>query len=446
MKRDWQTGTMGLAAIVGGVLLTGAVGLSLAKAAPADQPSSNLPAQEQPRGSQAPPADTGTPQIPGPPNPFQARSAPGAQSGTDGNVAGRSSLSQPAPVQGPLGTPPQGAVAPTRPESQGRMPGPNPFDTPPTQPQPEAAQGDKNAPEKTPPATPSAEQPSKEGTPSTPSGDHSTTETPSGEKSATDQSSDQTYTPAQQEVRRGIELIQKEKYEDALPHFEEASKIDPSEGAAYFYKGVAQRMLNRYDDAINSFTKAIDLTTDDLDAQAENYLRRGIVWFNKGEYGVAWQDFDDAAVFAGPNDPRPDFWKGLSQARLDKPLDAANSFAVAIEHDDHFGPAFVNLGLIYLKLDEPKKAIYCFDQAVRLDPHNATHYFKRGVAQSRLNRLDQAANSYSQALRLNPDYAEAYLNRSSVNRRLGNQEQADKDRAAAIKINPDIEKQLTSVQ
>src|SRR5262249_1126283 len=99
-----------------------------------------------------------------------------------------------------------------------------------------------------------------------------------------EQSSEQTYTPAQQPVRAGIELIQKEKYEESLAHFDEALKIDANEGAAYFYKGVAYRMLNRLDDAIDAFTKSIELTADDLDAQTENYLRRGIAWFYKGEY------------------------------------------------------------------------------------------------------------------------------------------------------------------
>jgi tetratricopeptide (TPR) repeat protein len=308
------------------------------------------------------------------------------------------------------------------------MPGANPFETAPST-ETKAEQ---------PNTTPST--PSTSAAPSTPSKEqHAETPSPS-----TEPSSEETYTPAQQAVKAGITLLQQEKYDEALQHFDEAIKLDASEGAAYFYKGVAYRMLNRFDDAIDAFTTAIDLTTDDLDAQAENYLRRGIVWLYKGEYGIAWQDFDQAAVFAHDEDPRPDFWKGLALARQGKWLEAANSYAIALEHDDHYAPAFVNLGLTYLALNEPKKSIYCFDQAVRLDSHNAANYFKRGIAQVRADRPQDAVDSYTQAIRLNPNYAEAYLNRSVANGYLGNQEQADKDRAAAIKINPDIEKQLTS--
>jgi tetratricopeptide (TPR) repeat protein len=439
MKLDWQHPSIRAFVIALGALATGAVGLSFAIAAPADQPISNAPANEQPISQDAPPADTGTKNLPGPPNPF-AEPAPAPESNAP---AGRSSLAQPAPIQGPLGAPPSPQDKAT---SQGRNSRPNPFETQPSpeaKPEQPAATPDKSA-EKTPDK--SAEkapdknaETEKSATP--PQSDKSSA---ASTNSSAEQPSEQTYTPAQQAVKAGIELIQKEKYEESLAHFDESLKIDPNEGAAYFYKGVAYRMLNRLDDAIDAFTKSIDLTTDDLDAQTENYLRRGIAWFYKGEYGIAWQDFDDATMFAKPEDPRPDFWKGLALARSGNFLGASNAYADAIQHDDHFGPAFVNLGLTLLALDEPKKAVYCFDQAIRFDSHNASNYFKRGVAQSRVDKTKEAIDSYTQAIKLKPDYAEAFLNRSLANRKLGNSEQADKDHADAVKINPDIEKQLTS--
>jgi tetratricopeptide (TPR) repeat protein len=438
MKRDWQHWSIGFAAVaISGTFLVVLVGLPLAKAAPANQPSSNAPANEQPPNPAAAPADTGTKQLPGPPNPFEEHPAQPPDQGTA--TTGRKSLAEPAPLQGPSGTP--SATEPAKPETQGRMPGPNPFETQPSTPaQPEQpSTTPPPTPERpsatpTPTPAPSAEQPANPSAPSTPS----TPSNPSAE-----QPSEETYTPAQQAVNVGRTLLQQAKYDEAVGHFDEALKIDPTEGSAYFYKGVAYRMLNRLDEAIDAFTKSIDLTTDDLDAQAENYLRRGIVWFYKGEYGIAWQDFDDATIFAKDSDPRPDFWKGLALARQNKLFAAANAYAVAIEHDDHFVPAFVNLGLTYLALDEPTKAIFCFDQGIRLDPHNAASYFKRGLAQAQADKLPEAVDSYTQAIRLNPDYAEAYFNRSVANRRLGDQQQADKDRAAAIKIKPDIEQQLT---
>jgi Flp pilus assembly protein TadD len=251
------------------------------------------------------------------------------------------------------------------------------------------------------------------------------------------------FTAAQQEIKAGTDLIAEGKYEEAMQHFEEAARVDPHEAQAYFYQGVVDRMLNRYDDAIDAFTQSITLTNQENKLDPEAYLRRGVVWFYKGEYGIAYQDFDEAASILY-DDPRPELWKGLSRAKQQNWLEAINSYAVALQHDDKFAPAWVNLGLGYLALNQPNKAVYCLDQAVRMEPQNAGSYFKRGIALSRMGKFREAADSYSQAIRLKPDYAEAYYNRSMVNRDLGNSQQAAKDHAEALKINPEIGKQLTS--
>ena len=251
------------------------------------------------------------------------------------------------------------------------------------------------------------------------------------------------YTPAQQAINLGKQQMADGKYVEAWQQFEEATKADPREAQAFFYLGRANRMLGHLDDAIDAYTKAIDLTTQDSKLDPEANFQRGIVWFLKGEYGIAWQDFDEASALMY-DDPAPEFWKGLSRAKQQNWLDAVNSYAVALEHDDKYAPAWVNLGLGYLALEQPNKAVYCLNQALRIDPRNAATYFKRGVALSRWGKFKEAADSFSQAIRLKPDYAEAYFNRSLVNRDLGNSDQAAKDRAEALKLNPQIEKQPTS--
>ncbi len=248
---------------------------------------------------------------------------------------------------------------------------------------------------------------------------------------------------AQQEVKTASDLINQGSYVDALRHLYEAAKAAPDESAVYFYQGVAYRMLNHYDDAIAAFSKAIQLANQAGQLDPEAYLRRGVVWFYKGDYGIAWLDFDEASAILY-DDPRPELWKGLSLAKQQNWLDAINSFAVALQHDDKFAPAWVNLGLGYLALNQPPKAVYAFNQAVRLEPSNAASFYKRGIALARMGKFREAADSYSDAIRLKPDYAEAYYNRSLVDQDLGNSQQAAKDREAALKINPQVERQATN--
>ena len=234
------------------------------------------------------------------------------------------------------------------------------------------------------------------------------------------------FTPAQQEIATARDLIKQEKYDEAITHLNAAIKLKPEDkdlADAYFQLGNLYRLLNRYDDAIDAYTTSIQLNPD----QPETYFRRGIVWFYKGEYGVAWDDFDDASAILY-DDPRPELWKGLSLARQKNWLDAVNTYAVSIRNDARFTPAYVNRGLAYLMLNEPEKAIGDFDQAVRLDPHNAANYFKRGVALGRAGKWRLAIDSYSEALRLNPKYAEALYNRSLAYQQIGETDKARADR------------------
>ena len=294
-----------------------------------------------------------------------------------------------------------------RPAPSGRMPGTNPFDMGPAKPD----HGDM------PGANPS---------------DNSDTQ------------SSGTYGAAEQNVKTGIDLLKAGKYDEALQNFEEAQKVDPKEPTSYFYEGIVYRQLGRYDEAIDSFSIAASLTTDDLEALAETYLRRGIVWFYKGEYGIAWDDFDEAAITCDHADPRPDLWKGLAKAKQNRWLEAVDSFADSLAHNEHYAPAYLNRGLAYLQLDQPKKAIEDFEQAIREEPHNASSFVKRGVAQARLGKHREAADSYSHAIQLDPKNAEAYFNRSVAHRQLGDSQQADKDRTKAHELDANIEQRAKS--
>jgi len=368
------------------------------------------------------------PQTPAPSVP--APTTPGAeQSGAKGNVP------QPGTVPPPGGVPqpesrettpptaqPEPATAPTTPAApSGQMPLPNPFQTPPQQPQPIPEQPRDNQPQG---QQPQGQQPSPGGT---------TTEPPS-------------YTPLQEALKAGFDALGKNDPKGALVHFLDAMRIEPQEPTSYIGQGIAFRQLNQLDDAVRAFSTALNMPANifpDSDPKAETYLRRGIVWFYKGEYGIAWEDFDEAAGLL-PDDPVPLLWKGLARSRQNRLLEAVNEYASALDMNPRYAAAFVNRGLAYMALNEPLKAVHDFNQAVRNDPQDPATYFKRGVALSRAGKLREAVDSYSEAIRIKPDYAEAFFNRGVVNRRLGETQAAASDRAAAVKINPQIEKQLTS--
>jgi tetratricopeptide (TPR) repeat protein len=236
-------------------------------------------------------------------------------------------------------------------------------------------------------------------------------------------------TPGSAELKKGQELIDAAKYSDAIDPLKKAIKLAPTEAGPLYTLGVAYRMLDRYDDAIEEFSEAIKLDSELGDA----YLRRGVCWYNKGEFALAQADFEDAAG-VNINDPRPLTWKAMTLVRLGQVREAANVYSEALRYDNHYVPAHINRGLAYVALREYDKAIADFDQAIRSTPKDASLYFKRGVAQAGSGDWPGAVQSYSEAIRINPKYADAYGNRSLAYRRIGDGNKAQADAAKSQEL------------
>jgi tetratricopeptide (TPR) repeat protein len=165
---------------------------------------------------------------------------------------------------------------------------------------------------------------------------------------------------------------------------------------------------------VEALSKGLQLDPQD----SEMYLRRGISWFHLGLYGIALEDFEEAAGIAY-DDPRPELWRGLTLVELDRPLEAINAYASAIRRDRTYMLAYLNRGLAYLAAGQPRKAEFDFDQAIRHDPADVRAWFNRGVALARQSRYREAAHSYEQALARDPKHEPSRRNLQAVRGRNG---------------------------
>jgi len=237
----------------------------------------------------------------------------------------------------------------------------------------------------------------------------------------------------QAEAEAVMKLIQEKKYPEAIEMLEKAKAKYDDDAGVYFLLGSVYRMNGDLDEALAAFSKSLELSPENGDA----YLRRGIIWYYKGEYAIAILDFGQAAALVYA-DPRPEFWRGACFTKLDQPRLAIQAYSLALKYNPNYIPARVNRGLAYLSLDEFTPALIDFQETIRLNPSDPTSYFKRGVAYARQGRGELAAKSFSEAIRLDPKYAAAYFNRGVAYQELGKGELAAKDRAEALKLQPDL--------
>lgn len=175
----------------------------------------------------------------------------------------------------------------TTPPSTGTTPpGGNPFDLSPlptTQPgtglTPPGA-GLTPAPATNP--LPEINLPAPSGTPATPGG----AATPSDRPPTAEEAA------RAEKAKQVSELIKAEKYVEAEAILRKELEENPKDAGAWYFLAGAQRLQNKLDDAIVSYTKSIEYLPEYGDA----YLRRGIVWFKKGDYAVAALDFEFAST------------------------------------------------------------------------------------------------------------------------------------------------------
>jgi tetratricopeptide (TPR) repeat protein len=199
------------------------------------------------------------------------------------------------------------------------------------------------------------------------------------------------------------------KFAEARAKLEEAIKKDPKLPIAYLALGVVARRLGDFEGSVDALSRGLQLDPQD----SEMYLRRGIAWFHLGLYGIALEDFEEAAGIAY-DDPRPELWRGLTLIELERPLEAINAYASSIRRDRTYMLAYLNRGLAYLAADQPRKAEFDFDQAIRSDPGDVRAWFNRGVALARQGRYTEAAHSYEEAIRRDPRHESARRNLQAV--------------------------------
>ncbi len=177
----------------------------------------------------------------------------------------------------------------------------------------------------------------------------------------------------------------------------------PTEVAALFRKGVNQRLLGQFGQAVKSLTDAIDINPE----MGEAYFRRAICFNEMGEEQLALGDLE-AAQALNFGDPRAFLWEGLTYAQMEEYRNAIRSYNEAISASNRYVDAYLNRALAYYHLEDYKAAVDSFNECIRLQPTEASHYHMRGISQESLGKTDQAVRSYINAIQLNERYAPAY--------------------------------------
>jgi len=138
------------------------------------------------------------------------------------------------------------------------------------------------------------------------------------------------------------------------------------------------------------------------------------------------------AIELVPNTMNYVYLRGLLYRGIDRPELAIQDFRRAIELDDSYAAAHVNLARTILE-DNPTEAAALFAKASELQPDNATAWFGRGRAAEMQSDNAAAREFYQKALTLADDYADPHAGLARLYQQAGESELAQRHQRAAAR-------------
>jgi tetratricopeptide (TPR) repeat protein/S1-C subfamily serine protease len=221
---------------------------------------------------------------------------------------------------------------------------------------------------------------------------------------------------------QGSVLGKLKRYQEAIDSYSRAIALNPDFTEAYINRGLTYYYLKQYDKALADYNKAIALNPDDAMA----YSSRGATYYYLKQYDKALADYNKA-IALNPDDAEAYYNRGITYDDLkqyDKALADYNK-AIALNPDD--AEAYYNRGNTYYALNQYDKALVDYNKAITLNPDDALAYNGRGNTYYALNQCDKALVDYNRAITLNPDLADAYSSRGNTYYALNQYDKAMQD-------------------
>ena len=174
---------------------------------------------------------------------------------------------------------------------------------------------------------------------------------------------------AQAAFDEGLKNYKAHDLTKAAAALERATKLAPKWAEAHYSLAIVLNELDRWDEAVVEFQRALDANPDE-NTRALAIYNQGNALLDLGRYDKALANFQQTAQLAP---------------------------AAATPH--------YNMGMAYLGLKQPDQAVAEFKEAIRLKPGYADAHYNLGVLYHQRGRDNEARAEQQQLTKLNPTLA-----------------------------------------
>ncbi len=228
---------------------------------------------------------------------------------------------------------------------------------------------------------------------------------------------------------RGRIFNKLEKYEDALEQFTKAIKIEPRYNSAIKKRGVVYIELKQYKNALADFTQALKNQPND----PETYSAMTRAYCDLGENKLALNNADQLIKLA------PDRASYVVRARIKMNL---KDFKGAIDDLAHVAgdnkrddEAYLLKAQCHESLGDFKSALADYSRIIAFNKKDEMAFQKRGDVYMKLGETDKAIADYTSAIEFAPEAnASLYRARANAYRKANKIDLAKKDEANSAKI------------
>ncbi|MEJ2004204.1 MAG: tetratricopeptide repeat protein [Cyclobacteriaceae bacterium] len=191
-------------------------------------------------------------------------------------------------------------------------------------------------------------------------------------------------------------LLEKEKYEEAIPLYRKVLEANPKHYVAFNQLGYCMMQTGDNYGAIANFTRATEIRSD----YAVSWANLGYVKADIGDHASAIDSYSKAIL----HDPNAGYLslRGQSLYQIDSIAGAIHDFRRAVNTDDKRSVDFFNLGICYRELQQNDSAIYFLDQALALEKVSDI-YNERGLANFQAENYEEALDDFQRAYKLEKD-------------------------------------------
>ena len=203
-----------------------------------------------------------------------------------------------------------------------------------------------------------------------------------------------------------------ERYQESYEVYCEAIYRFPYEASLYNTRGNILLHSRKYDYAIQDFTIAIDLETNDT--LANDYLiNRSSAKSRKRDFEGAYDDLQIAYAF-NPKEVATLSNLGLISDEIGKGDETLKYLLEAIEIDPTYTVAIVNIGYKYQEMGQHEKAIEYFNKVLEFDPNEPLGFSNRSFNKYKLGDLKGAMKDINRSIKLYPENSYDYRIRALI--------------------------------